>query len=121
MNFLKSKGGLAALGGGLGGAGLGAGGMALANKADPGPIEEHPDYTPPPPPEPEPEKDYFDQGVDWAGKNVYEPSWDFISKQSQDPGTRKLLTALAIIALLTGGSYMGGKHQGKKDILSRFQ
>lgn len=116
MNFLKSKGGLAALGG-LGTAALGAGATGYVMGGD-DPIEEHPDYKPP---TPEPEKDYFDKGVDWAGKNVYEPSWDFISKQSQNPGTRKLLTALAIIALMGGGVYMGGKHQGKQDILSRFK
>ena len=123
MNFLKSwsTGQRAGLGGGLLGAGaLGAGGGALAMSGD-DPIEEHPDYTPPPSPEPEEEKDYFDQGVDWLGENVYDPSWKFISEQSQNPGTRKLLTALALIALLGGGAYMGGKHQGKQDILSRFQ
>ena len=106
---------------GLGGLGTGVAGVAGYNalkEKESAPIEEHPDYTPPAPPE---EKDYFDKSMDWAEENVYNPSWDFISQQSQNPGTRKLLTALALIALLGGGSYMFGKNQGKQDILNRFQ
>tara|TARA_B100000579_G_C22848316_1_gene865798 strand:- start:5470 stop:5844 length:375 start_codon:yes stop_codon:yes gene_type:complete len=107
---------------GLGGLGVGAAGIGGYNALkDPDPIEEHPDYAPPPAPEPEPEKDYFDKGMDWAEENIYNPSWDFISQQSQNPGTRKLLTALALIALLGGGSYMFGKNKGRQDILNRFQ
>ena len=106
---------------GLAGLGAGAAGMAgySAMKPD-APIEEHPDYKPPVVPEEKP-KDYFDQGMDSLEENVYNPAWNFISEQSQNPGTRKLLTALALIALLGGGTYFAGKNQGKKDILNRFQ
>ena len=71
-------------------------------------------------PKPE-EKDYFDSSMDFLNENAYKPTWETISEQSQNPGTRKLLTALALLGLLGGGSYLLGKRSGKNDILSRFR
>ena len=71
-------------------------------------------------PKPE-DKDYFDSSMDFLNENAYKPTWETISEQSQNPGTRKLLTALALLGLLGGGSYLLGKRSGKNDILSRFR